>query len=215
MATVLDTTKNVFQKNPAIGHEILIDLLMETISVYQAVDKFAVHGVKVNRTTVGRHINKIRDLIHKDCNSTSSLVPVSARTKKKPHKHTDFDNDLDTDIIPSNKIQQAILQYEKNIKGIKEVDPIKLLDKNLLVLELMLSDTGEIRERGAIIELEMKIADKLQKMRPSKSNFDLNTILRRNDWSTEFIIQQSMLDPGNNLKEKWLEFLAEKQENEV
>lgn len=198
-----DFTRNIFQKHPEVGSKILVEVLMDNLNAIKATQQFNDAGIEVTQRTIERHIKKMKGKIHRDCKSTSSIIPEQHKKAVVPYE------------IPSDNIQEAIEEYEKNTKGIKEVDPIKIMDKSILLLEIMLSRESDFIRRGAIMDLQMKYAEKLQRMRPSKTDFDLNSILRRNDWGTEFIIEQSMLDPGSQLKEKWLEFLSDKQSGEV
>lgn len=204
---VYDTKRNIFEKHPKIGVTILKQLLAGSISSYGAVEIFKENDISISRRTIDRHIKKIRENggIQKPIRKTRKTTPNINTTAQQPKTE-------ETNLIAANLKNELSRIEELDYSKIKEVDPIKILDKNMMKLELLLtgfSGSFYLKEQGAIIELEMKLAREIYKMRPTSTEFDLNQILRRNDWATEFILTRVP-----EKKEEFLSWMSQKQAQE-
>lgn len=190
--------QNVFHKNPVIGIDLLNRLLRREISPSKAAKIFNDNGIKAKERNIQIIIKNMRE--KQNTQSTPNINPVQSRTKAIV-KHD-----------PSQEITKIRREYESfDFSKIPNIDPIKLLDKHIYELEnLLLMYPNDAVTQKHIIELEMKIADKIFKMRPTDTEFNINDVLRKNDYSTEFIVQMdSLFYPG--IKSKWLKFLSEKE----
>lgn len=195
VAVIQDFTKNVFQKNPVPGVDLLLNLLVDQISPEAAVKEFEHHGVSVSQRTIERHVKKIKKRV---CGSTQKI------NQYKPP----------TELI--NAQTAALMKELREIENIdyskiKDTNPVKILDKNMMKLELMLTRAGDTREVGAIITLQMQLADKLFKMRPVITEFNLNELLSKLDLTTSFIDMLDQRFPEANLKTDWLTFLLDNE----
>ena len=198
MAQLQDLERNIFQKHPVIGVDLLLGLLKKEISSRRAVELFEESDIKITRRTVERHIKKIREKV-----CVGETGKFSNKNSKPP-----------TDLI--NAQTAALMKELREIENIdyskiKDTNPVKILDKNMMKLELMLTRAGDTREIGAIIELQMKLADKLFKMRPVITKFNLNELLSKLDLTTSFIDMLDQRYPESNLKTDWLTFLLDNE----
>lgn len=186
--------KNIFEKYPVPGANLLTKLLNRKIIPMEAVKIFAEHNVTVSERTIQRHMKKMRGnngTQQQNFKTTPNIVLLP------PPPDTD----------PDTQITKIKREYEAfDFSKIPDVDPIKLLDKHIYELEsLLLNWQHDPIVNKNIIELEMKIADKIHKMRPSSTEPDYNSMFRNFDLVTEFI----MLRP--ELKQDWIDFIREKQ----
>ncbi len=201
MVQKYDLDRNIFQKHPVPGVDLLLQLLRSEITTARATDLFQNSGVKVSRRTIERHIKKIKEKV---CENTNSGLTGKFYDKKP--KPTDLVNKHTADLMRELRDIEKI-DYSK----IKDSNPVKILDKNMMKLELMLTRAIDTRETGAIIELEMKLAEKLHKMRPVSTEINLNEMLSKLDLTTSFIDMFNENNPDTNIKVLWLNFLLEHQ----
>lgn len=185
--------KNVFYKNPVIGVDLLNRLLRCEISPRQAVKIFDDNGIKAKERNIQVIIKNMRDKVQ------SKTTPNIITTQQQPK-------------TPNGQITQIRREYESmDHSKIPDIDPIKLLDKHIYDLENLLLDyQTDVVVQKNIIELEMKIADKIFKMRPSSTEFNVNEVLRKNDVSTEFIFMFDHKYPNLEIKKAWLQFIKTK-----
>ena len=195
MSVIQDFTRNVFQKNPVPGVDILLNLLVDQMLPSEAVKEFEHHGVSVSQRTIERHVKKIKKRV---CGSIQKV--------NQPRPPTDLIN-AQTAALMKELREIENIDYSK----IKDTNPVKILDKNMMKLELMLTRAIDTREVGAIIELQMKLADKLFKMRPVITDFNLNELLSKLDLTTSFIDSFNENNPESNIKVDWLNFLLENE----
>lgn len=190
--------KNIFQKNPGVGLDLLNSLLRNEITPNDAARIFNENGINAKVRNIQKLMSNIRN--NNIPQSTPNIKPVQPRTKALTKSNAD------------QQITTIRREYESfDFSKIPDIDVIKLLDKHIYDLENVLLDyQNDVVVQKNIIELEMKIADKLHKMRPSSTEFNINDVLRKNDYSTEFIVHMDLKHPSINIKKEWLKFLSEK-----
>lgn len=193
--------KNVFEKNPELGNNILLKLLARKMSVTQAVLEFSKNDIKTTNRTIQRHLKNIRE------NGTSKIKSIQTVISEKPILQ------LPPKLEKNEIIDLYKKEYEvKDYSDIPDIDPVKLLDKQLHELEMLLVNyPNDLVVQKTLIELEMKIAEKLFKMRPTSTEFNVNELLRKNDISVEFIIMIDKRFPNLDIKTSWLDFIKNQE----
>ncbi len=187
-------SKNIFQKFPVPGSDILTRLLSKKMTIPEATREFKHYNISVSNRTLQRHIKKLKE--------TVNSKPTQTIIEPKPQPILR---------LPSKQQSKEVIdlikkQYDNvDLSDIPDIDPIKLMDKHLHELEMVLIQYDDPAVKYKIIELEMKIAERLFKMRPTNTEINVNELLRKNDLSVEFIIK--MNDKYPDLKQSWLDFI--------
>lgn len=186
-------SKNIFQKHPVPGSDLLSKLLNQQITAKQATEEFRKHDISISERTIQRHIKKMRQ----NEGNASSIIPVNH--KSKPQKS--FESYL-SDI----KAEFNAIDYS----DVKKVDPIIINYKNLMKLEILMSRMefdDNIKGLGDIIELERRISTEIHKMAPNTEEIDYNDLFRKNDLAVEFIMILDKKHKKLDVKQSWIDFI--------
>lgn len=188
--------KNIFQKHPIPGSDILSKLMNRQITSREATEEFEKHDISISERTIQRHIKKMR--LNEE--STSSIIPTNHRDK--PQKS--FKSYL-SDI----KAEFEAIDYS----DVKKIDPVVILYKNLMKIEIIISRMefdNDLKFLGELMEFERKLAVEIHKIAPNTEEIDYNDIFMKNDLAVEFIMILDEKHKKLAVKTSWLEFIKTK-----
>ncbi len=188
---------NVFEKNPKIGSKLFEDILQDRINCTEAARIFNDNGIKIGARSIQKTVNAYKTR-HGIGNPKTTQTIIPADTQPPPQKS--FKSYL-------KDIKEEFNAIDYN--DVKKVDPVIILYKNLMKLEILMSRMefgNDISGLGDIIELERKISMEIHKIAPNTDEINYNELFRKNDLAVGFIMKLDQKHPNLDIKISWLDF---------